>query len=955
MAEIRDELILDIARALREVDQLERAIDQALGSVEIAIDTTAARQQLDTLARQADQALSDVDVDIDTTGASRLNTELAGVERNLTEADREADQLTGSLRGAARAADDMETSSGRIATAFTSLKTGAAGIIAGFGAFAAIRGAIGFATDAKDAFAALQDSANATKVVFGDAVGTIEQFGETVAQSAGLSTAEFNQAAAILGSSLLNVGFGAEEAAQRTVELTQRAADMASIFGGPVNDALGAIQAALRGETDPIERFGVGLSAAAVEARAAALGFSAVDGELDNTAKAAARLDLILEQTARTAGDFANTSGDLANAQKVAAAEFENAKASLGEALLPVFQSLLEIAPAVVASLEQLAPSLQAFAVSLGNVLEHREGALDLLDVLQGFADLPRAFGALGTILSAPFLGAAEASQQFTEQINTQGLIDDLRAGGDAATELANRLAKVGQEGELNPQFIRDLTRIAGTDVRRTADALRAVVQQGVALGLTAPEIRNVAVALAQLLSAGESSEAERAMARLAIANDEVAASGAPAVSALQELQTAATEAGLSMGDLIAGVDPVAEALFNSLTPAEQLALKLEGVRTGAVTVADAFTSNLTPSLIDVQRGLEDLNKNGSVSMAEFVTNLSNARAEFLQFQIDIAAIANISPELAAALQALGPEAAGDLAEGFANLNPDEIIAQADAAGLTDTFEKAVLGVFVAGVGQVDGNDPRAVDAYIALVEDLFGSDIPGIGKIIAAAFQPALNTSFADLTPPAFDPIVLASVEGLNHAQITASLDEALNASFADVVLDDPTDTFTAALEDMNAAEIAAATEAALNAGMENVNVDLFLLGLEAGLTFADGVSAGISGQTGNLEQTITQTINGAIQRQSPPKLFLDAGVDSGEAFWLGFEQADLTMRTPTMPVSGAVGATTTAGSGGGGGFTFAPTYIDTSTRDLETVVARSEQTMAAVAGLVNGRINLR
>ena len=93
-------------------------------------------------------------------------------------------------------------------------------MLAGFGAFTAIRGAISFATDAKDAFAELQDSANVVRVVFGDAIGPIEAFGQTVAQTAGLSTAEFNQAASVLGSALLNVGFAADEAALKTVYLT---------------------------------------------------------------------------------------------------------------------------------------------------------------------------------------------------------------------------------------------------------------------------------------------------------------------------------------------------------------------------------------------------------------------------------------------------------------------------------------------------------------------------------------------------------------------------------------------------------------------------------------------------------------------------------------------------------------------------------------------------------------
>ena len=45
---------------------------------------------------------------------------------------------------------------------------------------------------------------------------------------------------------------------------------MASVFNVDVEDALIALQAGIRGESEPLERFGVGLSAAKVESRALA-------------------------------------------------------------------------------------------------------------------------------------------------------------------------------------------------------------------------------------------------------------------------------------------------------------------------------------------------------------------------------------------------------------------------------------------------------------------------------------------------------------------------------------------------------------------------------------------------------------------------------------------------------------------------------------------------------------
>lgn len=205
---------------------------------------------------------------------------------------------------------------------------------------AAGAGMIAFAKDSVKAASDLEESMNAVNVVFGTAADKIVSFGEQAATSAGLAQAEFQQMATVLGSSLINAGIPLDEAAEKTIELTQRAADMASVFNTTVPDALGAMQAALRGEADPIERFGVTLTAAAVNAEAAALGFAKVGGEFDAQAKAAARLSLIMKQTDRVQGDFANTSDGLANSSRILAANMTDLQAKIGSGLAPVLAEL---------------------------------------------------------------------------------------------------------------------------------------------------------------------------------------------------------------------------------------------------------------------------------------------------------------------------------------------------------------------------------------------------------------------------------------------------------------------------------------------------------------------------------------------------------------------------------------------------------------------------------------
>jgi hypothetical protein len=118
---------------------------------------------------------------------------------------------------------------------------------------------------------------------------------------------------------------------------------MASVFNTSVPDALEAIQAGLRGESDPLERYGVSLTAAKVQAEALAETHKKVATQLTSAELATARMNLIMKQTSATQGDFQRTSGGLANQQRILSAEWTNLKAKLGTAVLPILAKLAQM------------------------------------------------------------------------------------------------------------------------------------------------------------------------------------------------------------------------------------------------------------------------------------------------------------------------------------------------------------------------------------------------------------------------------------------------------------------------------------------------------------------------------------------------------------------------------------------------------------------------------------
>jgi hypothetical protein len=245
--------------------------------------------------------------------------------------------------------------------------------------------------DSIDAASNLGESMNAVDKVFQSQAGSIKKWGEQNAASFGLSTRAFNELATPLGAGLKNAGLSLQDTSKWTIDLTKRASDMASVFNTDVSEAMEAIQSGLRGEADPLEKFGVGLSAAKVEARALAMTGKDNAKSLSDQEKMFARLDLIMEQTKDTAGDFRSTSDSVANSNRVTAAEVENLQAKIGQKMLPMVQKWNQAKLALVGTLgdkllpamDKALPAIQELGQSFLKGLDGFKGAKDALHDVQ--------------------------------------------------------------------------------------------------------------------------------------------------------------------------------------------------------------------------------------------------------------------------------------------------------------------------------------------------------------------------------------------------------------------------------------------------------------------------------------------------------------------------------------------------------------------------------------------
>jgi hypothetical protein len=208
-------------------------------------------------------------------------------------------------------------------------------------AFAAIGAAAGafaikIGKEAINAASDFNEELQKSQVILGDGAEAVAKFASTAAVKLGQSRTEALRAAgnfAIFGKS---AGLSGQELAKFSTDFTTLASDLASFNNTSPEDAVQALGAALRGESEPIRRYGVLLNEATLKQRALALGIIDTTKEaLTPQQKVLAAQAEIFAQTSDAQGDFARTSDGLANQQRILAASIEDLKISLGESLLP--------------------------------------------------------------------------------------------------------------------------------------------------------------------------------------------------------------------------------------------------------------------------------------------------------------------------------------------------------------------------------------------------------------------------------------------------------------------------------------------------------------------------------------------------------------------------------------------------------------------------------------------
>jgi len=283
-----------------------------------------------------------------------------------------------------------------------------------------------------DAAANLEQSVGGTAAVFEDASGAVSDFTKNSADLVGMSENAARTITSRLGASLKGFGMSTEEAAKQAINLTQTGADLAATLGGKSSDAVAALGSALRGEYDPLERFGIALKASQVNAKAVAMGLADSETSVSAYAKGQATLALITENSAFAQGQFAREANTASGQAERASAKMEDASAALGKSLLPVYTKIQETIGFVADAFTALPGPAQTAVIGFAGVIAIGPS------IVEGFKLAQKAVSnAITLILDAG-----------TKAVTSQGAIASInmtnQAAGASATAAAGGMSLLG-------------------------------------------------------------------------------------------------------------------------------------------------------------------------------------------------------------------------------------------------------------------------------------------------------------------------------------------------------------------------------------------------------------------------------------------------------------------------------------------------------------------------------
>jgi len=238
-------------------------------------------------------------------------------------------------------------------------------LIGGYVGWQGLQRGVAFIGSSVDAARDLERNLSGLSTIFGEATAEMTAFAKG-GVAMGMSTAEAAKATTFIGSVMKQSGFAMKDNTVLTKELVALGSDLAATYGYDVQEALTGMTALFRGEYDPIEKFGVAIKQAQVNAEMASLGMSKLTGQEKLHAQQLVRMKLLFAATSDAQGAFARNGDTLFVSQQRLAATWTNLKATVAQSLIGPLASVVQLMEGLV---QNVGPSLTSLFAAIGGLV----------------------------------------------------------------------------------------------------------------------------------------------------------------------------------------------------------------------------------------------------------------------------------------------------------------------------------------------------------------------------------------------------------------------------------------------------------------------------------------------------------------------------------------------------------------------------------------------------------
>ena len=240
------------------------------------------------------------------------------------------------------------------------------------------------------------ETMNVVSTSFEEQTEAVLEWASVQATELGRSEFAMRDYAATLGALLTPMTGSAKASAMMSMQLAQLTVDLGSFFNAAEPDVLLALRSGITGESEPLKRFGIIMSVAALDAFALKEGIGKTTKEMTEAEKTTLSYNFIMAATTKAQGDAARTAGGYANLTKALGGAVTDLGTEFGMMLLPAAEGVLTVLVDTVRLLK--GPILAAFA-AFGTAIRATVRTVDdLIESVLGVEDGLKKFAAVAVV-----------------------------------------------------------------------------------------------------------------------------------------------------------------------------------------------------------------------------------------------------------------------------------------------------------------------------------------------------------------------------------------------------------------------------------------------------------------------------------------------------------------------------------------------------------------------------